>query len=370
MAAGWTRAIPVFAAVCLAPAWAAKPENVLVVVNQRSAISRTTGEYYVRRRHIPLDHVCRINTAPDDAIARDVYDKQIAAPIAAFLNRNRLADSILYIVTTAGVPLRVEGPGDALLTQTASVDSELAMLYSDMRSGPHRLPGPLPNPFFNAKIEFRHPAFPMYLVTRLAGYDFADIRGLVDRALAARNTGVFVIDLKGNDDAVGDDWLRTASLRLPKDRVVFDESERVLSGVQNVIGYAGWGSNDPNRKARVLGIGWLPGAIMTEYVSTNARTFTIPPKEWTIGTWENRATWFNGSPQSMTADYIHEGVTGASGHVWEPYLQFTPRPDLLLPAYYEGLDLAQSYYRAIPALSWQNIVIGDPLCSLGKPNGS
>jgi len=268
------------------------------------------------------------------------------------------------------VPLRVEGPGDALLTQTASVDSELAMLYSDMRSGPHRLPGPLPNPFFNAKIEFRHPAFPMYLVTRLAGYDFADIRGLVDRALAARNTGVFVIDLKGNDDAVGDDWLRTASLRLPKDRVVFDESERVLSGVQNVIGYAGWGSNDPNRKARVLGIGWLPGAIMTEYVSTNARTFTIPPKEWTIGTWENRATWFNGSPQSMTADYIHEGVTGASGHVWEPYLQFTPRPDLLLPAYYEGLDLAQSYYRAIPALSWQNIVIGDPLCSLGKPNGS
>ena len=69
----------------------------------------------------------------------------------------------------------------------------------------------------------------------------------------------------------------------------------------------------------------------------------------------------------MTADYIHSGATGAAGHVNEPYLQFTPRPDLLLPAYYSGRTLAESYYLAIPALSWMNIVAGDPLCSLGKP---
>ncbi len=50
----------------------------------------------------------------------------------------------------------------------------------------------------------------------------------------------------------------------------------------------------------------------------------------------------------MTADYIHDGVTGASGHVYEPYLQFTPRPNILLPAYYHGRNLAESYYLAIP----------------------
>ena len=112
---------------------------------------------------------------------------------------------------------------------------------------------------------------------------------------------------------------------------------------------------------RHLGFRWLPGAIMTEYVSTNGRTFAHPPDSWNIG------TNFAGSPQSLTADYIHDGVTGASGHVYEPYLQFTPRPNILLPAYYHGRNLAESYYLAIPNLSWMNIVVGDPLCSLGKP---
>lgn len=70
------------------------------------------------------------------------------------------------------------------------------------------------------------------------------------------------------------------------------------------------------------------------------------------------------SPQSLTADLIHEGATGASGHVFEPYLTRTPRPDYLFPAYLGGRNLAQSYYLSIPLLSWMNIVVGDPLCSL------
>ena len=131
--------------------------------------------------------------------------------------------------------------------------------------------------------------------------------------------------------------------------------------VRSVIGYASWGSNDAGRHKRFVGFRWLPGAIMTEYVSTNARTFTRPPEDWNLG------ALFFGSPQSLTADYISEGATGASGHVYEPYLAMTPRPDLLLPAYYQGRNLAESYYLAIPRLSWQNIVVGDPLCALGKP---
>ena len=79
---------------------------------------------------------------------------------------------------------------------------------------------------------------------------------------------------------------------------------------------------------------------------------------------ENSARFFAGSPQSLTADYLHEGATGASGHVFEPYLALTPRPDYLLPAYLNGRTLAESYYLALRALSWQNIVVGDPLCRL------
>ena len=342
--------------------------SVLLVVNQSDPISRRIAEYYVHKRAIPLANVCRIETPPEETISWEVYRKQVEAPVAACLARGRLAEKILYIVTTLGVPLRVSGPGSGPGGESAALDSELTLLYSRMKGVPFRRAGVVPNPFFKRLDEpFAHPRFPIYLVTRLAGYDFEDVRGLVDRALAARNRGRFVIDLKDDDDKPGNEWLRTAALLLPAARVVFDESTQVLTGQREVIGYASWGSNDPHRRRRLLGFQWLPGAIVTEFVSSNARTFRKPPDTWELGAWENSSGWFAGSPQTMAADYLHEGATGCSGHVDEPYLVQTPRPEYLFPAYYRGRNLAESYYLAIPSLSWQNIVIGDPLCSLGKP---
>jgi len=81
----------------------------------------------------------------------------------------------------------------------------------------------------------------------------------------------------------------------------------------------------------------------------------------------DRLHFFGGSPQGLSADAIHEGATGASGNVYEPFLAACVRPDYLLPAYYQGRNLGESYYLALPFLSWQGIVLGDPLCSLGKP---
>lgn len=351
------------------PSFSQKPENVLVVVNQESSLSRAIGDYYVERRHVPLTNVCRLSVKPDEDIARQDYDEKIARPIARFLSRQKLQDQVLYIVTTSGVPLRIKGNVGSLIAEGASVDSELTLLYGDMRGQPHRLPAGIRNPFFGKVYAgFRHPDFPIYLVTRLTGYDFADVKGIIDRALLARNRGNFVIDLKRFDNSPGNGWLRDAARALPKDRVIFDDTGKVLYNQRDVIAYASWGSNDPDRKQRRVGFDWLPGAIMTEYVSTNGRTFNLPPQNWNIGAdWANPKLQFAGSPQSLTADYIHEGATGASGHVYEPFLQFTPRPDILLPAYYHGRNLAESYYLAIPALSWMNIVVGDPLCSLGKP---
>jgi uncharacterized protein (TIGR03790 family) len=343
------------------------PANVVVVVNETSALSKTVGEYYSRRRFIPQKNVCTVRTTEDEEIDRVTYENKIAKPLLECLRSRQLVESTLYIVTTAGVPLRVAGSG-GLDGDVASVDSELTLLYYRLHGANPPVKGIVPNPFFGqSKKTFSHPAFPIYLVTRLAGYDFADIRGLVDRSLAARNRGKFVIDMSDDTDSPGNNWLRDAAIKIPNDRLVLDQSTKVLYNEKQVIGYAAWGSNDKNRHNRMLGFEWLPGAIMTEYVSTNARTFKRPPDKWNIGTWDNHATFFSGSPQTMTADYIHEGVTGASGHVAEPYLHLNPRPDILLPAYFAGRNLAESYYLSIPGLSWQNVFIGDPLCSLGKP---
>ena len=343
------------------------PDSVLVVINQTSALSRQIGEYYAERRHIPSSNICRITASANEEISRSDFDDQIARPIQNFLRGHNLTEKVLYIVTTAGVPLKVHG-NLGLAAEAASVDSELTLLYFDLHGRAHPLPAGIANPFFGKiNAPFRHPDFPIYLVTRLAGFDFDDVKGIIDRALVARNRGKFVIDLKGSDNTQGNAWLLQAAGQLPRGRVVLDASRTVLSHESDVIAYASWGSNDPDRKERHLGFHWLPGAIMTEYVSTNGRSFARPPDSWNMGAWGDAKATFQGSPQSLTADYIHDGVTGASGHVYEPYLQFTPRPNLLLPAYFHGRNLAESYYLAIPVLSWMNIVIGDPLCSLGKP---
>jgi uncharacterized protein (TIGR03790 family) len=320
------------------------------------------GEYYQSRRSVPAQNVCRIETVADENISWKIYESEIEQPVGECLKKAGLQEKVLYIVTTLGVPLKMTDGEGGPKTENASVDSELTLLYSKMKGATYPRAGPLSNPYFGERdAPFQHPRYPIYLVTRLSGWNVTEVLAMIDRALAARNRGKFVIDTKGPEDKDGDNWLRTAALLLPADRVVLDNTGRVLYGVKDVIGYASWGTNDPGRQRRWMGFEWLPGAIVSDFVSTNARSLKQPPDNWAFN------FPFVGWQQNLSADYLHEGATGASGHVYEPYLSTIARPDYLFPAYYGGRNLAESYYLAMPVLSWQNIVLGDPLCSLGKP---
>jgi uncharacterized protein (TIGR03790 family) len=350
-------------------AHATTPDRVLVVINDLSPLSRKIGEYYVSRRRVPSKNICHLHTAPLEEIERPIYERDIAVPVGDCLRKKGLIEDVYYIVLTADVPLKIMGSG-GFTGDHASVDSELTLLYAELKGGKrHELAAGVPNPFFGKRnTPFRHPELPIYLVTRLAGYSFEDVKGMIDRPLAAANRGYFVIDLNGGRDRGGDEWLRNTAVFLPPERVKLDVTTQPVYDQTDVIGFASWGSNDANRSRRFTGFRWLPGAIVTEYVSTDGRTFQRPPDRWIPSSqWTNRLAYFANSPQGLAADYLREGATGASAHVYEPYLANTPRPDLLLPAYYSGRNLAESYYVAIPNLSWQNIVLGDPLCSLGKP---
>ncbi len=342
------------------------PRNVLVVVNDASALSRQVGDYYQKVRAIPAANMCHLKADPVEVIRRPAY-VAFEQAVAKCLALPSLRDGIRYIVLTAGVPLAIEGTSQVgtVNSDEASVDSELTLLYGRRRGESFAATGALPNPFFRQRdTPFDQRAFPMYLVIRLAGYSFAEIRGMIDRGLNAQNRGKAVIDLRDESDREGNNWLRTAALLVPAERCVFDESTRVLSRIADVIAYASWGSNDKARKERFLGMKWLPGAIATEFVSTNGRTFARPPDSWRLGTWTDKKNWWAGSPQSLTADYLLEGASGATGQVAEPFLHQCPRPDQLLPAYLGGRTFAESAYLAIPSLSWMNIVVGDPLMRL------
>ncbi len=351
------------AANCLA----GEVANVTLVVNDRSPVSRRLANFYADWHGLGPQQLCHIATGEVESISRADFDKEISGPLKDCLRRTGRVESTYYVVLTQGMPIRVSAQtrGDWHVTDGASVDSEVALLYLELHGAKLKREGPLDNPFYRRKEQvFAHPAMPIYLVTRLAGYSFEDARRAVERCRGAKNTGKVVLDLKADNDEEGNNWLRDAGILLPEDRVLIDVTPGVVSNVRDVIGYASWGSNDRARKSRKSGMAWLPGAIATEFVSSNGRTLKMPPYNWTLGRWEDSKSHYAGSPQSMMLDYVWEGASGVSGNVDEPYLSMTARPDQLFAAYLSGRNLAESFYLALPALSWQSIVVGDPLCRL------
>ena len=346
--------------------------NVLVVTNRSSPASDTIARAYTAHRGIAQNNVCAITTPETESISRDAYDSDIEAPIWRCIAAASGQDRILYIVLTKGVPIRISGSGGRAGTN-ASVDSELTLLYRRRTGQVAPIAGFVPNPYFagTAPIAslkpFSHQAHDIYLVTRLDGYTVQDALGLIERASAAVPDGRFVLDERNALlDSGGDKWLRSAAERLRAqglgERVVLDESTQVLTKQTNVLGYYSWGSNDPAIRTRHFDMTFVPGALAGMFVSTDGRTFKEPPPTWTP-TDDAKNGVFAGSHQSLMADLIREGVTGASGHVDEPFLDATIRPDILFPAYVSGRNLAESYYAAMPYLSWQTIIVGDPLCA-------
>jgi uncharacterized protein (TIGR03790 family) len=270
-----------------------------------------------------------------------------------------------------GIPLRINGGKD---NDAASVDSELALLYLRMTGAKVEVSGPLPNPYFlgdrplTEARPFTREAQQIYLVTRLDGFTVDDVLGLIDRAAAPTRTGRFLLDGKLSLRDKGNVWLRNAADRLraagvSDDRVAFDQSATVVTDEVDVLGYYSWGSNDPAIRRRKFNLSFRPGAIGGMFVSTDGRTFREPPVDWALPGWDNPKAWFAGTPQSLAGDLIREGITGVSGHVAEPLLGNAIRPDILFPAYVAGFSLAESYYLAMPSVSWMTVVVGDPLCA-------
>ncbi len=370
-------AVAVVLAAAMPAAAAHDPGSVLLVINAASPSSVQVGEHYAQLRAVPDGNVVRLDMPATEEVTREQFVRAIETPLARWFARHAAHDRILFIVLAKGVPLRVAGTTGRQGT-VASVDSELALLYRKMTGRPVAPAGPVPNPYFLGSAPlgdarpFSREHHDIYLVTRLDGFTVEDAVALAGRGRDAEATagaglapGRVALDMKAAIADPANEWLRAAATRLGDmglgDRVALETTSAVLRDQGDLLGYYSWGSNDPSIRDRQLGLRFRAGAVAGQFVSTDARTFVQPPADWTIGTWENRASHYAGSPQSLAGDLIRQGVTGVSAHVAEPFLDAAIRPDILFPAYLAGHTLAEAYYLAMPSLSWQTVVLGDPL---------
>ena len=369
----WPLTVVFLAAVsAFAPAAAAQgPENVLVVANDAVPGSVEIAQRYIAARRVPADQLVRLKAPSVPQISWTEFERDIQAPLVSWLAGHGAQDRILYVVLTRGVPLRIAGTSGRTGT-SASVDSEIALLYRRMTGvvvGPN---GPVPNPYFlgDASIDaakpFTHKAHDIYLVTRLDGFTVDDALALIDRAGAPAKNGRFLLDGTPASEDARSTWLQSTATRLAAagfgDRVVHDTTSRALVREADVLGYVSRGSNDPSLPMRQPELTFVNGAIASMFLSSDARTFAEPPENWKPGVASLGGT-FAGSNQMLIADLVRSGVTGVSGNIAEAYVDGAVRPDLLFPAYAAGFNLAEAFYLATPYVSWQTVVVGDPLCA-------
>lgn len=365
---------------------AGKETRVLVVARDSDPVSRRIAEYYARARGIRPGHVVFLKLPRTEELSRTAFERELVKPIADWWNGTPAESRPDFIVLTKGVPHRIYGDGD-LTGSRASVDSELCDLPSFAAGVVPPATGRRRNPYgrgSNAEFPpFSSTLYGICLVTRLDGFGEEDAIDLIDRALAAEKyfRAAPQGDLSGTEEdpprflfdqsgatSVGNDWLDAAGERLERFpappvpyRVEVDSSVDFVEESRNLLGYASWGSNDP-RFIRGVDFTWAPGGLATTFVSSSARTFRSPPEGWSPGP-AGITDDFEGSRQSLTADWIRSGATGAAGNAFEPYLDACVRPQILFPAYLSGRNLAEAFYLALPYLSWQSVVIGDPLCA-------
>ena len=371
----------------------AHPE-VLIVVNGANPVSVAIGSYYRAKRNVPAANVVTLQIPLADAAlgnqvqelisSRAAFDAQIRVPVETFLRQHDLVDAIQIVVLASGIPHRYapetckfDGayPRDC---PRASVDAELAVLFSKLvGAGGIGANGEAVNPYFDSTVPFAtfraaHPQAPLrYLVARLAGFQTpldaesgvpVDVKSLIDRAQAtpARDATVLVDEdprsLPGR--RAGNPVLLRPIEMLLRGRgvpVLHDQTPRFVASPAPLLGYASWGSNDSRSGAapfygRIAGKlvpgAFTPRSIAVDLVSTNGRSFVSPAAAY---------------DQSLAADLIRLGATGVAASAFEPLLIGLARAPILFRNYFEGATAIESFYRAVPYLSWMNVYLGDPL---------
>jgi uncharacterized protein (TIGR03790 family) len=386
------------------PAWSLKPNEVLVVANQRVAESVELAQYYMGQRGIPKTNLLLIDAPKTESCSRRDYEQHIATPVRDRLIRIKPAWRIRCLVTVYGLPLKIDAPVQQLaLTEAselntllaelmelgqqlqsdinaeekalmrrriqalkfylqvferhdgrASVDSELALV----RAPPYPLSGWIPNPFC-PNHNFVPPLVSkdnVLMVSRLDGPDASTVRRIIDDTLIAESKGLRGIayfdarypypqtsELNGYQDY--DRSIHQAARVIETSRrmpVVLDEASKLFQPGEGPQAalYCGWYSLG----RYVDAFEWQPGAVAYHIASREC------------------ATLKNKRSRVWCKMLLDKGAAVTIGPVNEPFVQAFPPPERFFWNLTDGyLTLAECYLLSLPHLSWKMVLIGDPL---------
>jgi uncharacterized protein (TIGR03790 family) len=351
--------------------------RVIILANSRQPESVALAGFYAEQRAIPAANILALPLPEEEGITWRQFIDQVWQPLQDELyqrgwiegtvsslldrlGRRRYAFTghrISYLVVCRGVPLRIYN--DPALLQPldgrkvpeqfhkneGAVDAELSLLAL----GNYEIAGLIGNPLFAQHGAETLDAAQVVKVSRLDGPTWENARHLVVSAITAEQVGLigrYYVDLKG-PHAQGDGWL--AAARDQAQRLGFDGATEDTAGVFSAdmrfdrpVLYFGWYTENLNGPFAQAGFAFPIGAVAMHIHSFSAQTLRSDAVGW-------------------CGPLVARGATATVGNVFEPYLEFTHRPNLLLRALGEGRNFGDAVYYALPALSWQAVALGDPL---------
>ena len=348
--------------------------SVAVLYNSNMPESKELAEYYASQRKIPVENLVGLPLSKSGKISRKEYIDTIEAPLRRHFSekdwwRLEMSDKgvklatinkIEVLVCMYGVPYGVNHerglklPGgqvaNAITKQDcAAVDSELAALSI------YDLPTyeQLKNPYFKRNGHFSEMNTPFYmLVGRIDADSLATCKRMIDDAIATEKTGLWgmaYLDLakKGAGYKMGDDWIirieeKNWKLGIPS--TIDKNKDTYLTNypMKDVAMYFGWYTGSVNGPFLNPDFRFRRGAVAVHLHSYSAADLRNPNSKW-------------------VGPLIRKGAAATVGNVYEPYLGGTHHFDVLHDRLTQGYSLIESAYMSIPLLSWQNLVIGDPL---------
>ena len=375
--------------------FAANPgDAVIVIYNSRMPESKMVADHYAEVRAVPTNQVFGFDLPVTEEISRSIFKSELQQPLAKKLTAEKLwrtgsevltgtnvsesrvvwkitESKIRYAVLCYGVPTHIledvalAEPAAASLRaefkrNEASVDSELALL--PLFNENYLLAGPFRNLFYtttNAAV--LQPTNGLLLVARLDGPTPEIARNLVDKAVQAERDGLWgraYFDLRLVSDPnykQGDEWLFNAATlaRLAGYETYADTNEATLNAsypLSQIALYAGWYDANVSGPFTLTNLEFMPGAFAYHLHSFSAATVRSTTEHW-------------------VGPLLARGATCTMGCVAEPYLAGTPDVGTFLGRLLIfGFNFAEAAYASQPALSWQTIIIGDPLYRPGGKN--
>jgi uncharacterized protein (TIGR03790 family) len=350
------------------------PPPVVVLANGNVPASLELARYYMARRSIPTNRLCVLDLPRGETIVRADYETRLRDPLLRWLRENELIEEVKveggegsvpvskdvrYVVSMYGVPVSITSfserlknwvKGEIRAVERAAVDSELSVLLL-VEAAEAR--GPLRNPLFAARVCDSENE-QVLLCTRLDGASADAVRTMIDGTLEAEQFGLngyAWFDARGLSRGApyfaGDYMIEEAYQRFRREgfECYFDAQEAVLGQalpLDHAAVYMGWYTEHVTGPFLRRGFRFEPGAVAYHLHSASARRLRTPNGYWA---------------GPLTA----RGAAVTMGAVAEPFLRFTPDLGIFSDRLCRGYTFGESAYMALPALSWQITVVGDPL---------